>query len=236
MKAIIGITPARNKGYNSYQLQKDYVDSIFNVGAIPLILPYTDKPTNEIISTYINKVDALLLSGGIDPDPLIWGEEAVPGMGRIDPLRDEFELKLIKKARKSSLPQLGICRGCQLINVALGGSIIQDFAAEEKEYLKHRQDAPRWYPTHTIEIKYNTILNRIFAPQKNIRVNSLHHQGIKELAPGLKVSATAKDGVIEAFEDESGKIMGVQWHPERMKKESGMYKLFKELVEATEGS
>lgn len=234
MRPIIGITPARNKDYSTYQLQKNYVDAVFNAGGLPQILPFPDNNKGTIINRYIDNIDGLLLSGGIDPDPLLWGEQPIPGMGRIDPLRDNFEIELIKLAKDVGLPILGICRGCQLINVALGGSIIQDFSGENGDFIKHRQEAPHWYPTHTIKIENNTILAKIFAPDQKIKVNSFHHQGVKKPGKGLIISSRAEDDVIEAFEDSTGLIMGVQWHPERMKKESGMHKLFARFVALSE--
>lgn len=230
MRPIIGITPSRSKDYSTYQLQKNYVDAVFSAGGLPQILPFPDNSESAIINKYIDNIDGLLLSGGIDPDPLLWGEQPSPGMGRMDPLRDDFEIELVKKTKDENIPVLGICRGCQLINIALGGSIIQDFVEKNDSFIKHRQDAPRWYPTHTIEIEENTILSRIFAPDQKIKVNSFHHQGIKKLGKNLIISARAEDDVIEAFEDSTGLIMGVQWHPERMKKESSMIKLFERLV------
>jgi len=231
MKPIIGIIPSRTTDYNSYELRKNYSDVIFDAGGIPYIIPYPLDDISKITSHYIKKVDGLLYSGGVDPDPINWNEQPLPGIGRIDPVRDQFELELVKQANKAKLPQLGICRGCQLINVALGGSIIQDLQTNSNNYIKHIQDAPHWYPTHSIEIKKGTFLSKLIAPPYVQRVNSFHHQAIKELAPDLHVSAVSSDGVIEAFEDKVGLIIGVQWHPERMKKESYMMQLFYKLIE-----
>lgn len=230
MKPIIGITPSKSFDYSTYQLEENYVVAVWKAGGIPQILSYPRANWSELVSEYLKSIDGLLLSGGVDPDPLIWGEQPNVGMGRINPNRDSFEIELIKQAQKFNIPMLGICRGCQLINLALGGDIIQDFGEDENEYIKHSQDAPGWYPTHTVEIMSDSILTEMFSIENKLPVNSFHHQAVGKLGAGLEVSAVAEDGVIEAIEDKTGRIIGVQWHPERMNDETRMDQFFTSLI------
>lgn len=224
----IGITPSQQEHFPAYFLPGSYADAVAQAGGIPLLLPYQ----MELIPEYLASISGLLLSGGIDPDPLIWEEEPVPGMGRIDPLRDQFELELINGALELGMPILGICRGCQMLNIAGGGTLYQDIANTEG-YLKHNQDAPRWYPTHTVAVKVNTRLYGIYQDDQ-LRVNSIHHQAIKDIPAGFVASAEARDGVIEAIERKEGSFaLGVQWHPEAMlEREQGARTLFAEFVKA----
>lgn len=228
MRPLIGITPSQQKDFTAYFMPRTYSESISRAGGLPIILPYVF----QMVDDYLERIDGLLLSGGVDTDPLIWKEEPVPGMGRIDPDRDRFEISLIKKALERELPILGICRGCQILNVAVGGTLIQDLEKQQEKVFKHYQDAPRWYPTHTVIIEEGTKLYQLFG-RKEIRVNSVHHQAIKDVGPGFTVSARAKDGVVEAIEKEGkGFVLGVQWHPEAMwEKDSRFLEVFKRLIE-----
>ncbi|MGM0419756.1 MAG: gamma-glutamyl-gamma-aminobutyrate hydrolase family protein [Bacillota bacterium] len=230
MKPIIGITPSKSHDYSTYHLEENYAAAVWKAGGIPQILNYPSADWSELVSDYLINIDGLLLSGGVDPDPLIWGEQPIAGMGRINPHRDSFEIELIKQVQEVDIPILGICRGCQLINVALGGDIIQDFVGDENEYIKHSQDAPGWYPTHTVELMPDSNLAEMFSVKRKLPVNSFHHQSVCKLGTGLQVSAVAEDGVIEAIEDKTGRIVGVQWHPERMNAETGMAQLFTRLI------
>lgn len=226
MSVIIGITPYLQKGRTEYRLPRTYVESIIAAGSIPYILPVvTDK---RIISRYLDSIDGLLLAGGVDPDPLYYGEEPLPGMGEIDPERDYFEIELTREALNRPVPVLGICRGCQILNVVAGGTLIQDLG---EGYFKHLQDAPGWYPTHNVEIEENSLLNRVFN-EKIIKVNSIHHQAIGKVGKGFRVTARARDGVIEAIEGDGAVFsLGVQWHPERMwEKNRKFLGIFREFI------
>ena len=183
-------------------------------GGIPLIIPTLEKVGN--IQELVHFFDGILLSGGGDPDPLLFGEEPIPGQGEIEPSRDYLELILAEQALNSGLPLLGICRGMQMINLAAGGSIYQDIGMRNRKNLKHMQEAPRWYPTHKVYITPHSRLASIFK-KESLRVNSFHHQAVKRLGKGLLSCAYASDGVVEALESAGENlVLGVQWHPETM--------------------
>ncbi len=179
-------------------------------------------------------VDGILLTGGVDLDPMLFNEEPRPDLGRLDPYRDFFEFHLTEIALKKDIPILGICRGCQILNVVAGGTVIQDITTTfgKENILKHQQRAPRWYPTHSVEIKEGSKLEKIFGCNE-LKVNSFHHQAIKEPGPGFIASAHAKDGVIEAIEGiDYHYAVGVQWHPELMWEHYSLFvKLFRSLIE-----
>lgn len=211
---VIGITG--NFGDKGCELAEGYWQCILEAGATPLIIPPTENPT--VLYNTLLGIDALLLSGGADLNPLFMGEEPSPALHGINTRRDLSELMLISMAFDMQLPILGICRGCQLLSVALGGSVHQDIqeAFPQKKILKHSQDAVRNCPTHSVNIEKGTLLESIVQENK-IYTNSFHHQAVNQPGPHLRISATAPDGIIEAVEsNESKPILGVQWHPEAM--------------------
>ncbi len=232
-KAIIGIAANQDKDYKEYRLNKSYLDAIISAGGLPVVLPIVSD--ESIIKEYIKVLDGLLLTGGADPDPLIYGENSLPFMGSIDPLRDNFELQVFKYAFRADLSILGICKGIQIINIAMGGTLYQDLHSQRKGVLKHNQEAPNWYPTHSVSIEADSYLNQIVKKGK-MEVNSIHHQSVKDVSPKFLVSAKAEDGVIEAIElKEKRFVMGVQWHPETMwEKSQENFNIFKEFVYQSE--
>ncbi|MFC7442261.1 gamma-glutamyl-gamma-aminobutyrate hydrolase family protein [Laceyella putida] len=230
MKPIIGMTMSRENEKEQI-LGKGYSDAIIEAGGVPLLIPYTTE--DEVIIEMSRALDGLLLSGGGDIDPTLFDEEPLPGLGRIDPDRDEMEIALIEHFISQDKPILGICRGCQILNIALGGGMYQDLPSQKQNLLQHTQRAPRHHASHTITIEENTILHQIY--RKTVtKVNSFHHQAVREVLPPLRVSAMARDGVIEAFESESHRfVVAVQWHPEEMvKTDSDTPRLFAAFVEA----
>ena len=154
------------------------------------------------------------MTGGEDIDPLkYYGEEPLRAQGEIVPYRDEFDCMLIKMAVEKGLPLLGICRGEQLLNVVFGGTLYQDIPSQAKDsYVKHRQQAPSSYGTHSISIEKGSILNKVLGTERAV-VNSFHHQAVKDPAPGFKVIARAADGIIEGIQMNE-KVFGLQFHPE----------------------
>lgn len=213
---VIGITG--NYGAKGCELAEGYYKSLLKAGATPLIIPpHTEQ--DSILAT-LDRIDGLLLSGGGDMNPLFVGEEPVPGLGGINHERDLAELLLIRLAADRQIPILGICRGIQMLTVALGGEVWQDIASQYKpttsaSLIKHSQDLYRSYPSHTVTIEEGTKLAGLFNGEKTLAVNSFHHQAVKAPGPKLRVCATAPDGVIEAVESiEYKSILGVQWHPE----------------------
>lgn len=222
---MIGISANYQEDQNSYFLREDYCSSILKAGGIPLIIPpFQDL---SLIDYYLNICSAVLFSGGGDIDPYYWGETADKELGIISPERDLFELDLCLKAISLKIPILGICRGCQLLNVATGGNIIQHITSS----MCHTQKAPRNYPIHDIFIFKESLLYRIMQ-QEYIRVNSFHHQAVKIPGDKLYISAQAADGTIEAIEFSAAPfVIGVQWHPECMH-DSNSFLLFKAFVNA----
>lgn len=214
-RPIIGITG--NYGTKGCELAQGYYESVLQAGGIPLVLPpYTDA---EALCQTLDRVDGILLSGGGDINPLLLGEEPIPGLHGICPQRDEMELQLVREAYNRQIPMLGICRGIQTLVAALGGTIYQDLNTQYSEapLVKHDQDLDRAYASHTVKVEVGSTLASLFpeAVEKGLPVNSFHHQAVHTPGPLLRVSAKATDGVIEAVESNEFKsIIGVQWHPE----------------------
>lgn len=203
-----------------------YTSAVRLAGGCPLVIPVTSD--DRQIEAVLDAIDALVMTGGADFDPLKWyGEEPHQELGEIQPARDEFDVKLIRAAVKRGIPVLGICRGEQLMAVAFGGKLWQDIPAQvPSSYVKHRQGStPGSYGTHSVNIEKGSRLAEIIG-KGTISVNSFHHQAVKDLPKGFKVNALAADGIIEGiervshldneFEDGGGIIIGVQFHPEAL--------------------
>ena len=183
------------------------------------------------VEQLLGAVDGLVLTGGGDVDPQIYGENSLPSMGSIDPKRDHFELEITRRALEAGKPVLAICRGHQVLNVAAGGTLIQDTTSQVPEAIKHRQSAPIYYPSHTVRVKEGSRLHGIFG-KGELGVNTSHHQAVKDLGEGLVATAWAPDGVIEAMELPGDVfVLGVQWHPERMI-DGEMLKIFQAFIAA----
>lgn len=217
-KPVIGITLFRkyeDNGRNCYnKIGCDYTNAIVSAGGIPVPVPVLkDKKEAEY---YIELIDGLLLTGGEDINPSCYGEEPIKELKSFDINRDRWEIELFKKSYEQNLPVLGICRGMQLMNVALGGTLYQDI---EKQYDKnkiHLSDRNVECIYHVIKIDSDSKLYNILCETDKYRVNSYHHQAIKKLSPQIRIAAES-DGVIEAIESKNKKfIIGVQWHPEEL--------------------
>lgn len=168
--------------------------------------------------TILERADALVLTGGEDVDPARYGEAPHPALGRISEERDAAEISLVQTARELRLPTLAICRGAQILNVALGGTLIQDIPSQVGTEINHDPDSPRTSHSHSVEVATDSRLGRTLGVTR-MDVNSVHHQAIQRVAPTLRVVATAPDGVIEGVEtapDDPWWCVGVQWHPEDM--------------------
>lgn len=228
MRPVIGITSSFDEEEERFYLSRYYVDAIAEVGGLPFIIP---PLISEAAGGFIAGLNGVVLSGGGDLDPIHFGEEPLPCTRKISPRRDNFELELARTALSKRIPILGICRGMQLLNVAAGGSIYQDLTQGVKQPLKHDQDAPRWYATHSLQIQPGSKLAGIFG-RFEIRVNSFHHQSVNRLAPGFKATAWSTDGVIEGIESDNLPFaVGVQCHPELMwEKDPCFLSLFMALV------
>lgn len=208
----IHANPKFGTNYVDY-VQKNYIDGILDEGDLPVILPIA-KP--QLAQAYIATVDALILIGGQDVSPDYFGEDPIPQLGEIDRYRDEFELALVIEAVRVGKPIFGICRGAQIINVALGGTLYQDLNSQYQPLsVKHDQYPTKWStPTHRLDWQRPNWLDGVI--DRHTLVNSFHHEAVKDLAPGLSLDATSSDGVIEAFSDNQRHIYGVQWHPEML--------------------
>lgn len=198
---------------NEYiDLTRAYSKAVATAGGLPLVIPITSDV--EDIEHYLSLVSGLLLPGGVDVDPLLFGEEPEPGLGEVKPELDNFHIKITKLALNKSLPILGICRGAQILNVVAGGTIIQHIEPVEG-ILKHKQNSRLFHPTHSVKAERGTLIESILG--SSFTVNSFHHQAVGIPGKNLKVSARAKDGVIEAIEMIGYPFaVGVQWHPEEM--------------------
>lgn len=209
-RPVIGITG--NYSTQTCTLAEGYYQSVLKAGGIPFIIPPFSETDN--LSELLDQLDGIIFSGGGDIDPLLLGEEPIKELHSITPQRDLQELLLARIAYDRQIPMLGICKGIQVINAALGGTLYQDIHTQmEGTRIKHSQDLDREYPSHTVSISPNSILEKLFG--KQLAVNSFHHQACKDIAQGLKVTATSPDGVIEAIESSEFKsVLGIQWHPE----------------------
>lgn len=203
----------RELPYHASATPQRIVNAVTDAGGLPMVLPLSDKDNAEL---FVSRVDAIILTGGSDVDPLLFGEEPSLLIQNTEPHRDEFELAIIKAAREQNKPILGICRGLQLLNVAFGGTIFQDLSYYDGLELKHVQTTPYDAKVHSVKFEETSFLSGIFGTENTI--NSLHHQAVKDLADIFRPVGWAPDGVIEAIEstDEGSKIIAVQWHPEEL--------------------
>lgn len=191
-------------------LHTDYMNAVLKEGGLAWGLPLTGE--EHVLNAYLQEADGLILSGGGDVDPGLYGEERTILCGEADALRDAMEMYLCRRALEMDVPVLGICRGLQVMNVALGGTLYQHVPGAS---LHSRSDAPA-QAVHTVRMAEGSLLQAILG-EKTIGVNSRHHQGIKIPAPGLKPQAFAEDGLVEAAAMPGKRFfLGVQWHPESM--------------------
>jgi putative glutamine amidotransferase len=203
-----------------------YPRAVLAAGGLPTLLPVLPGSEAEQLAG----LDALLLSGGVDVDPEYFGASHEAGLGEVDPERDQFELELYRLARAAGKPVLGICRGFQVINIAEGGTLHQHLPAVEGVWADHAQTARAPVLGHRVQLSAGTRLAEAFAAS-SLRVNSYHHQGVRDLAPGLTVSAWAPDGLVEAIEGPG--VTAVQWHPEMLFEQHPEHLVpFRMLVEA----
>jgi putative glutamine amidotransferase len=207
-----------------------YLHAVAATGGAPIILSPIAGPV--AVPALLDGVDALLLSGGADVDPRHYRTSAHPELGTVQPDRDTFELALIAEARERELPVLAICRGLQIVNVALGGTLWQDLPSQRGH---HPQSGARTERVHPVDVAPSSRLATALGTERH-RVNSFHHQAIRDLGSGLAATAHAEDGVIEGIESTTGWwLLGTQWHPEEFWVEPGSsdLALFRALIAAT---
>ncbi len=230
-KPLIGLTLdlENSKTYSKfpwYAIRQNYCSTISKMGGVPIPLVYDINSIN----TMVEKLDGFIITGGaFDINPSYFSEKKRFNNVITKNTRTDYEIKLCNKVLKKNLPLLGICGGQQLINVIYGGSLIQDIEKEINTKIKHEQINPRNQTSHTVRIIENSYLNNIIS--KNIiKVNSAHHQAVKNTGAGLKVNALAEDDIIEGIEDPSLNFcMGLQWHPEFLIENSDK-KIYKEFI------
>ncbi|TQR21280.1 gamma-glutamyl-gamma-aminobutyrate hydrolase family protein [Psychrobacillus vulpis] len=210
MKPVIGISS--NLKEQVLSVSMDNIHAVMEFGGVPIVLPNMEE-----IESIAETIDGLLLTGGGDIDPTLFGEEPHEGLGSITPERDAFEIAVIHRMMQLNKPILGICRGAQILNIAVGGDMYQDIHTQiEDKLLQHTQQAPRWHASHYVQVTKGTVLSEIVQVEK-MKVNSFHHQALRDIPSDFVVSAVASDGIIEAIESKNHTfVMGVQWHPESL--------------------
>jgi putative glutamine amidotransferase len=229
MMPLVGVSGSIESDERKQYILRVYFRSVLKAGALPVLLSLDmDK---EQIASCLSGMDGLLLAGGNDLDPMLFGESPSPALKQVDPLRDTFEIALIREAYQLRMPMLAICRGLQTLNVALGGTLYQDLPSQyavqdSTNSILHQQTEPSHEPTHKVLLTLGSPLHAVFG-KESLKVNSLHHQAIKRLAAPLSVAATAKDGVVEAaYDAQMPFVWGVQWHPERMSSGAPLFATF----------
>lgn len=233
MEPVIGLTafteptPQKKRVNVSY----NYIESIEKAGGIPIVIP--ECRHTDLAYAYLDKIDALVISGGDDVSPYLYGENPIKEVQFFSVERDHFEIALVKGALKKGIPVFGICRGIQIINVALGGTLYQDIFIQTGSTFGHNPvnlPVDRLY--HNVIVEDDSVLRSLFK-DKTFLVNSFHHQGIKEFGKDLYASAFSEDGIVEAIEMIGNKyVYGVQWHPEDLTREYPEFRsLFKHLID-----
>jgi putative glutamine amidotransferase len=211
-----------------------YLEAVLGAGGLPVIIPL--NVAGPALRALYARLDGVLLTGGGDVDPAVFGEAPHPELGTVDADRDQLELALARFTAEDDKPLLGVCRGAQVLNVALGGTLYQDLPSQYgEEVLRHAhpvKEFPRQHLAHPVQVEEESLLARVLGVPI-ARVNSRHHQAIKDVAPALTVVARAPDGVIEGVERPGRPFtLGVQWHPENLQELPEMKALFVKFVEA----
>ncbi len=216
-RPVIGVMPQYDAPEDRIAISANYFRALRDAGALPVLLPLQSE--TEDVRELLERVDGVLYPGGPDVSPLRFGEETIPECGIVLPERDRVELEAVPFLIERDLPVLGICRGIQSLNIGLGGDLYQDIPAQ---YVRpqgaprvgHSQKPAGTVVTHTVRVEKGTLLYEITGKER-IEVNSLHHQAVRRLAPGICCAGTSPDGLIEAvYRPKSRFFLGVQWHPE----------------------
>ena len=212
MKPIIGISPLYDDEKRGLWMRPGYLDVLYACGAIPLVLPFDSDDVD--IEQMLSICDGLLMTGGPDVDPHLYGEEPLEVCGPVQTVRDKLEYRLLDKALEGNMPLLCVCRGSQLLNVFLGGTLYQDLATQLPGSMNHAMEPPYEMPCHRVNLEPGEPL-QVMLDVDAIPVNSIHHQAIKDLAPTLVCMARSVDGIIEGvWMPDKRFVWGVQWHPE----------------------
>ncbi len=231
---VIGLTTSRvnnSKGFPTLTVMETYTSAVVRAGGAPLMIPL--GLPSESLPSVVSRLDGILFTGGGDVRPQVYGSQDHSKVTLIDDDRDRVELDLFHLIHQSGKPFLGICRGIQMINVALGGSLYEDILDQQPGSLNHdRSHYARNYLAHPVDVVKDSRLENILGARQ-VEVNSLHHQGVRELAKGVVATACAPDGLVEAFEVPDYSFgLAVQWHPECLQEHQSMRDLFRAFVQA----
>jgi putative glutamine amidotransferase len=232
---LIGVTTGRvynRQGLPAISILEAYIQAVIQGGGVPLMIPL--GLPDEIYPEILSRLDGVLFTGGGDIHPELFGGKTHPKISQVDSDRDRVELRLFAEVTRSRRPFLGICRGLQLINVAMGGSLYTHISDQHADALEHSitPDWPRTHLAHAVNVDETSRLAQILG-HSTVEVNSLHHQGVQDLGSGLKPVAYAPDGIIEAVELPDYPFgLAVQWHPEWLLEHAPMRQLFHAFVEA----
>ena len=214
-RPVIGITSTYVPKGDYSKVHSSYAEAIREAGGTPVLLPVI--AAEELAGEYAGVLDGLLLTGGDDVPPEAYGERPLPQTKTLSPRRHRFEAAMVRAWLGTGKPILGICRGCQQVNVVCGGTLVQDIPTQVGTDVVHRNPKGRGQATHRVKIVAGTQLRRLL-PGASVLVNSNHHQAVKDVGKGLRVAARSADGVIEALESADGRFaLLVQWHPERIR-------------------
>jgi putative glutamine amidotransferase len=200
------------KNMELHYAEANLVNSVYRAGGLPLIIP--DLRSETALEEFLDRLDGIVLAGGADVSPETYGRKNYDPKWPGDKVRDAYEIALVKRAEEKGKPIFGVCRGMQLLNVAFGGTLYQDITTEKKDSLIHRDWDKYEQNVHTVNVEKGSWLEKLYG-KAIIRVNTVHHQGVRDLAKIFRATAHAPDGVVEAIEERTGRwIRGVQWHPE----------------------
>ncbi|WP_143321972.1 gamma-glutamyl-gamma-aminobutyrate hydrolase family protein [Clostridium sp. HBUAS56010] len=232
-KPLIGLTPYHDTDNHDIKMRPTYLRALKAAGAIPVVMPL--EASKEDLEQLAKELDGFLFAGGPDVHPFLFGEETQAHCGNVSYERDEMELSLLPLILDLKKPILGICRGIQILNIALGGTIWQDIPSQIRQDfpIAHTQPFRYQIPSHTVTLTAGSLLSKI-AGKQTLEVNSMHHQAVKDLAPDLVATAYSPDHLTEALEMPGYPFfLGVQWHPEYLwEKDEAAYGIFQNFVNA----
>lgn len=232
MRPVIGIPCQADFREGSkrpiYGNNRTYVHAVEDAGGLPILIPMLRDLHN--LEDLLPRLDGILFSGGIDIQPSLYGEQTLPELSEFDRQLDEFEITVANWALQEDIPILGVCRGMQLLNVVLGGSLYQDISSQRPKSLEHRRrDMPRTALTHEVMVEEGSLMEQVLGTRQ-LWINSLHHQAVKEPGKGVRISGVAEDGIAELLEvPEHRFLLGVQGHPEEI---YGQIEFFSKLFAA----
>ena len=233
MKPLIGVMPLWDDEKESLWMLPGYLDGLREAGGLPVVFPFTTD--EEELEQLVNLCDGFLFTGGHDVSPALYHEEPLPGLVSSCEKRDEMESIVLRKALEADKPVLGICRGIQFINAALGGTLYQDLPSQHPSGTEHHQHAPYDVPAHEVLVEKDSPLYACLGTER-IPVNSYHHQAVRQVADGLQVMASAPDGLAEAlYRPGSRFLWALQWHPEfSFRTDGNSRKIFRAFVSSME--